>query len=178
MTGLDIIVLFVVGLSALGGFTRGFVQEALALGAWVFAVLAVRYFHGSVALWLEPYVGTASGAGVLGLMLITTGTFFLARFLARKLGEKTRKSVLGPVDRVLGFGFGTIKGALIVMIGFSLIVLGYDTVWGEAGRPAWITDARSYPLVNAGSEGMVTMLEERRQSLREEAAETPGVRPV
>jgi membrane protein required for colicin V production len=67
---------------------------------------------------------------------------------------------------VLGFGFGAIKGGIIVVLAFSLLVLGYDTVWGVAGRPAWITTARSYTLVDAGAEALVEMIEGRRAQLR------------
>ena len=66
-------------------------------------------------------------------------------------------------DRVLGFGFGSVKGMIIVVMAFSILVLGYDTVWGVGGRPTWITQARTYPFVNASSEAMVTMIAERRQ---------------
>jgi len=51
---------------------------------------------------------------------------------------------------------------IIVVIGFSVLMLGYDTIWGAKGRPQWITQARTYPLVNAGSNAMVSMLGERR----------------
>ena len=45
-----------------------------------------------------------------------------------------------------------------------MLVLGYDTVWGTGGRPDWITQARTYPFVNAGSDALVQMIDERRQS--------------
>ena len=69
---------------------------------------------------------------------------------------------------MLGFGFGAIKGLVIAVIGFSLVVLGYDTVWGPQGRPLWISEARTYPFINAGSEAMVQLIHERRERLRDE----------
>ncbi len=82
--------------------------------------------------------------------------------------------MLGPIDRVLGFGFGGVKGMIIVMLGFSILVLGYDTVWGAGGRPTWITQARTYPFVNASSEALVTMIAERRREAAEAEAEALG----
>ncbi len=35
MTGFDFIVLVIVGVAAVGGFMRGFVQEVLSLAAWI-----------------------------------------------------------------------------------------------------------------------------------------------
>jgi len=71
---------------------------------------------------------------------------------------------------VLGFGFGMIKGAIIVVMAFSLLVLGYDTIWGVQGRPTWITQARTYPVVNAGADALVKMIDDRRRELQESDA--------
>ena len=50
MTGFDIVVLLVVGAAAAIGFSRGFVQEVLALAAWVIALGAIQI----LAPRLEP----------------------------------------------------------------------------------------------------------------------------
>jgi membrane protein required for colicin V production len=86
------------------------------------------------------------------------------------VGTASRKSVLGPVDRVLGLGFGMIKGFLIVVLAFSMIVLAYDSIWGAQGRPNWITTARTYSLVDASSRSLVEMIAERRARLRDEGS--------
>ena len=53
---------------------------------------------------------------------------------------------------------------------FSILVLGYDTVWGVGGRPTWITQARTYPFINASSEAMVKMIADRRNEAVEAEA--------
>ena len=70
MTGFDIAVLLLVGLGAITGFMRGFVQEALALAAWVIALFAIHYLHTPVAELLAPYIGTSSGSAVLAFALL------------------------------------------------------------------------------------------------------------
>ena len=171
MTGFDIIVLLVVGVAALGGFMRGFVQEVLALAAWVLAVLAIRLFHTDLTAWLVERVGSASGAAVLAFALLLLVPYGAMRLIANYAGRTSRKSKLAPFDRVLGLAFGALKGVIIVVIAFSLLVLGYDTIWGPEGRPDWLRDARTYPFVNASSEGMVRLIEERREGWSEEADE-------
>ncbi len=101
-------------------------------------------------------------------MLLLLVPYAAMKLIAGNVGEASRNSLLGPIDRVLGFGFGAIKGAVIVIIAFSLLVLGYDTVWGVAGRPAWITTARTYPVIDSSSNAMVQMIDERRAALRGE----------
>lgn len=163
MTGFDIAVLTLVGLGAITGFMRGFVQEVLALAAWVLALVAIKNLHTPLSEGLVPHVGTESGAAVLAFAILLLIPYAIVRLLATRLGEASRNSVLGPIDRLLGFGFGAVKGVVIVVLAFSVMVLGYDTVWGAAGRPDWIKQARSYPFINAGSEYLVSMIAERRK---------------
>jgi membrane protein required for colicin V production len=164
MTGFDIAVLLLVGVGAITGFLRGFVQEMLALFAWLFALFAIHYLHTPLSAALEPHIGTTSGAAVLAFALLLLVPYAVVKLVGNWLGARTRSSVLGPIDRVLGFGFGAVKGLIIIVLAFSVVVLGYDTVWGAGGRPDWITQARSYRFINASSEALVTMIAERRQA--------------
>ena len=135
MTGFDIAVLLVLGLGAITGFMRGFVQEALALAAWVLSLVAIHNLHTPLSEALVPYIGTESGAAVLAFAILLLVPYAIVKLLANRMGEASRNSVLGPIDRVLGFGFGSVKGMIIVVMAFSLLVLGYDTIWGAGGRP-------------------------------------------
>jgi len=174
MTGFDIIVLIVVGIGAIGGFLRGFVQEVLSLLGWVLAIFAIHFLHTNMTLWLHQYVGTESGAAVLAFTMLLLIPYATMKLIAGRLGESSRSSFLGPIDRVLGFGFGVIKGGIIVVMAFSVLVLGYDTVWGPTGRPVWITTSRTYPVVNAASNAMVKLIAERRQELQQSDTDVNG----
>jgi len=179
MTGFDIIVLLIVAVAAVGGFLRGFVQEVLSLASWLLAVFAIRFLHTDVTAFLFNFIGTPSGAAVLAFAMLLLIPYAGMRLIAGRAGRATRNSILGPFDRVLGFAFGTVKGVIIVVMAFSLLVLGYDTVWGPAGRPVWITTARTYPFVNASADAMVQLIRERQRRLAEgdpvngDAGETP-----
>ncbi len=174
MTGFDIALLLLIGLGAITGFLRGFVQEVLALGAWFLALYCIHALHTPISSFLEPYVGTPSGAAVLGFALLLVVPLAGIRLVSRWMGAASRNSVLGPLDRVLGFGFGAVKGTIIAILAFSILVLAYDTVWGVGGRPNWITQARSYPFINAASESLVTMIAERRQEAADAEAKALG----
>lgn len=170
MTGFDIAILLIVGMSAITGFVRGFVQEILALSAWIFALFAIYNLHTPLTAFFQPHVGTTSGAAVLSFALLLLVPYAFVKLVANWAGGKSRGSMLGPIDRVLGFGFGSVKGMIIVVLAFSIVVLGYDTVWGIAGRPTWITQARTYPFINASSEALVNMIGEQRRRVAEEDA--------
>ncbi|MBT0668975.1 CvpA family protein [Novosphingobium profundi] len=169
MTGFDIVALLFVAIGAVTGFLRGFVQEILALSAWIFAIFAIRLLHVPLTYQLEGFLGEGSSASVLAFALLLIVPYALVRLVAKWAGSRSRKSVLGPIDRVLGLGFGAMKGVIVIVLGFSVLMLGYDTVWGPSGRPAWITQSRTYPFINASSEALVKIIAERRNAMRAEA---------
>lgn len=163
MNAIDILVLLLIGGCAIFGLMRGFVQETLSLIAWVLAIFAIRLFHASATELVTPFVGSISGAAVLAFALVFGITFGAGKLLAHAIGRRTRQSVLGPVDRVLGAGFGAVKGligATLVFLAFSLV---YDTFYGSgARRPDWLSDARTYPLLNASGQAISEFVAERR----------------
>jgi membrane protein required for colicin V production len=167
MQAFDIIVLLIVAVTAVAGFMRGFVQEVLALVAWILAVLAIYYFHTPLTLGLAPWVASGTGAALLAFALLLLVPYAVVKFASKWVGTASRNSVLGPIDRLLGFGFGAIKGTIIVVLAFSILVLGYDTVWGAQGRPDWISLSRTYPFVNAASDELVQMVGERHRAARQ-----------
>ena len=176
MTVFDFLLLGIVGIAAIGGFQRGFVQEILSLAAWILAIFAIKYLHVPLTAALRDYIGGDIATAVLAFALLLLIPYAAMKVIANNVGKASRHSVLGPIDRVLGFGFGALKGTVIAVIGFTLLVLGYDTVWGYAGRPDWIANARSYDFVDASSRSLADMVAERRQRLIEgqEADETPA----
>jgi membrane protein required for colicin V production len=165
MTALDIIVLFMIGSGAVFGFMRGFVQEALSLVAWAFVIIAVRFLHAPATAALGEAVGTQSGAAVLAFLAIVIVVFALGKWVSSALGKKSRKSVLGPIDRVLGFGFGMLKGLIIATLVFLLLVMGLETLFGaKEPRPEWMRQSRTYPLLNASGDAMSEFVRERREA--------------
>ena len=166
LTALDILVLLAVGGAAALGFLRGFVTEVLSLFAWVAIVFMLKVFHTPVAHALSGWVGTVTGAAVLAFALIGGITYFGGRMVANAIGARTRDSILGPVDRALGFGFGALKGLILASLGFLLVVLMTDTVHGgPANRPEWLTASRTYPLLNATSASIADFVDRRRKGL-------------
>jgi len=164
LTALDIIVLLLVGGSAVLGWMRGFVTEVLSLFAWVFVVIALKLVHSPLTWALSGIVGTKSGAAVLAFAIIAGVAWFGGRVLARALGKRTRTSILGPLDRAVGFGFGALKGLILASLGFLLLVLVLDTTsGGPKQRPHWLTHARTYPLLNATSAYVADFVARRRK---------------
>ena len=163
LTALDIITLLLVGGGLVFGFLRGFVGELLSLFAWIAAVVALRVLHEPFAAALRDPIGTGAGASVLAFALIFGVVFVAGKLGARSVGSATRKSVVGPVDRILGAGFGALKGLIGATLLYLAANLVYDTIYGRiATRPQWMAQSRTYPLLHASGRAIVDFVEARR----------------
>ena len=163
MTALDIFVLLLLGGGAVIGFLRGFVHEMLSLAAWIVAIIVLKAFHAPVSHALTANVGNAAGAAALAFALLFLPAFFIIKFAARSIGGKTRRSIVGPVDRILGGGFGMLKGLIGATLFFLLANLATDMLSGpQAKRPEWLTHSRTFPLLNASGRAIVDWVETRR----------------
>lgn len=164
MTALDILVLLLIGGGAVMGFLRGFVMETLSLIAWVLGVFAISLFQGPVADLLSRWIGGWGGAAVLSMVLVFGVTFGIGKLIARALGQRTRQSVLGPVDRMLGLGFGGVKGLILATLAYLAFTLVYDTLFtADADRPTWLASSRTYPLLSASGAAISDFVAERRR---------------
>lgn len=163
-TALDIMVLLAIGVGAAFGLMRGFLVEVFSLIAWAAGILAVKMFQAPVAVALARPIGTEGGASVLALALVFGIAFLGVRFAGRSLGQRARSSVLGPVDRALGLGFGALKGLLAATLAFLVMSLVFDTLNGRsAPRPGWMTRSRTYDLMRASSTALVDAVDAQRK---------------
>lgn len=162
MTALDIFVLLLMGGAGLLGFKRGFVTEALSLGAWILAIAAVKVFHTALSERLAGAVGTESGGSALAFALIFAIALFAGRMIARKIGAETKSSFVGSFDRVLGLGFGAVKGLVLATVVFLFFALIFDLIRGSDNRPEWMTQSRTYPLLRASGDALIGFVNEHR----------------
>lgn len=143
MTQFDLLVLGLIGLSALVGFVRGGVRELAAFAALIGAVIAT--------LLLLPLTGPIFRAFVrpewLGSTVAVVVTF-LVLFVAFRVAAAAIATVVhatpivGVLDRGLGLAIGVVRG-LIVVGGLFLL---FDAATPADLRPAWITEAKTWPL--------------------------------
>ncbi len=155
MAVLDIVVLLLVGGFGVRGLMQGFVKEVLSLCAVVAGIVAVRFLHAPITGWVAPYLGSEYVAALLVFVAIFGLIYVAVKLIASTISSQMRNVGLGMVDRVLGLGFGAIKGILVATVCFVGFTFIYDALYGElTPRPDWLRLTRSYPLLNASGEAM------------------------
>lgn len=164
MTALDIIVLLLVGLGIFSGFRKGLAYTILSLAMWMLIVLAMWLLHGPISRGLEPVIGTTSGAYVLAFAAIFALVFIGGKLVAARVSRGVRKSFVGGLDRLLGAGFGALKGLVYATLFYMAFSFAYDTIWGrDTARPQWIASAVTYPLVHGAANTFVDLVEARQR---------------
>ena len=155
LAGFDWIVVLIVGAAAAFGLMRGFIGEVASLAGWVAGFVAVRMFYTPARAIFQ----TASGSEVIAAIAAVLGPFLLAVLAVKLIGSflssSAKGSVIGPVDRLLGLGFGVVKGFLAASLLFLIITLGLKIVPGDDDRPAWLADARTTPTLALVASAMV-----------------------
>ena len=127
MNLLDIGLLAIVFISGLMSFRVGLIREIFALGALLVGIFVAIILTRALAPVLPD---------LLGSTVVTQIAFFLAVFLAVHIlislvGTFTSKLVkaghLGWADRLLGFAFGCLRGAIVAV----MIIIGLTFVLPE-----------------------------------------------
>ena len=123
MVALDWIFATVLLLSVLLGAWRGLVFEVLSVLSWVVAFVLAQWLALDVARYL-PMGGSSDmvryGAGFL---LVFIATVVLGGLLAALLKKLMSSVGLRPVDRVLGAGFGALRGVLLLLLATVLAAM-------------------------------------------------------
>ncbi|MFM6852574.1 MAG: CvpA family protein [Sphingopyxis sp.] len=176
LTFLDIIILLALTGGLINGFLRGFVQEVLSLAALLVALFALRLMHGPLTAGLADAMGGETRASMVAFALIMGVIWGGGKFAAMRIGSATRSSMIGPVDRLLGAGFGVLKALLIAATAFMLITMAFDLFFGAGSqRPDWMQNSRTYPLMRATSAALSDVVAQRLNDGRvDPAVVTPG----
>lgn len=144
----DLIVVAVIVLSALFAFARGFLREVLSIGAWIVAGLAAWFGWPLLEPIVRQYVDHELISIAVSAAAIFVVVLIVVTVISHVFTTRVRESSLGALDRSLGLLFGLVRGALIVCVALMIMDQFYD----KTQRPEWITQAKSYRLVDAGAE--------------------------
>lgn len=121
MNWADWVILGIVAISGLFSLKRGFLREALSLVTWIAAFIIARLFSAQLSLSLadmiqDPSVRFMVAFAVLFMLTLIAGS--LLQLIAIAL---VRATGLSATDRLLGVGFGVVRGGLVIVVIVALL---------------------------------------------------------
>jgi membrane protein required for colicin V production len=120
MNATDYFVIAAVVISSFIGALRGFLREAVALGAWFVALFVAWHFSEL----MEPHLGgLLAGSAVrpwAARVIIVMLILVLGSVLGATLSHFVRLSIFSGMDRLLGYVFGLLRG--VVLFGVFVIL--------------------------------------------------------
>jgi membrane protein required for colicin V production len=120
---LDLILIFVIGVSVITGFLSGFARVSIGLVAALAGILCGLWFYGEPAAWVMKHLSTSKTiASMFGFLAIFFG-FLVAGALLGKLVAKMFKWVgLSWADRLMGGVFGLARGAVLAVALITVVM--------------------------------------------------------
>lgn len=136
---------------------RGFSRELLSIGSWVAAAAAAFFFYPQLTPFVSPYTAQITSsktvADLASAGIIFAITLLVVSLITMKIADFIVDSRVGALDRTLGFVFGAIRGALLVVVG----LLFYNWLVPDS-QPRWVADAKSKPMLESIGESIVALL--------------------
>ena len=140
----DYLVIAAILVSAVAGAMRGFLREAIAFGAWIVALFVAWHFSDLI----EPHLGGLLSDSTVrpwaARVIIVVLVLLLGMAIGSLLSHFVRLSIFSGMDRLLGFGFGLLRG--FVLLGVFVILgqlLRLSRRAGGAIRCSFPTASRS-----------------------------------
>lgn len=141
LSWLDWSLLAVLLVSVVIGLLRGFVFECLALAGWVVAWFAAQ--------WAAPVVASHIPLGAAGSDLNLGAAFALSfvaavvvwTLLARLIRMLIHATPLSIPDRLLGAGFGALRGGVLLLALASVVTLtpaAQSETWRSSHGARWL----------------------------------------
>lgn len=140
MNGFDYVLLIIMALSAIAGLMRGFLHEVLSLLSWLAAFFVALYFAESLSGVLENQFANGTLRFGISFGALFIATLILSSFLIYLISKLISSAGLGGTDRILGFVFGGLRGAIICIVG--LIALR-----SFAQESAWWSESQIVPIL-------------------------------
>jgi membrane protein required for colicin V production len=144
MPALDWIFIAILLASLLLGAWRGLVFELLSVLSWIAAFVLAQWFAPDVGLWL-PMQGAAPAIRyAAGFVLVFVATIFVGGIVAFVFKKLVAAVGLSPADRLLGAGFGVVRGAVMLLA--ITVVVGMTPLrtweaWQESNGARWASVA-------------------------------------
>jgi membrane protein required for colicin V production len=158
---LDVILVLIMLISAFLAMLRGLTREMLSIMSWALAALAALFiyplYRDRIRSLIQPDI-LADGILIATVFIIV---LIVVSLITVRLSDRILDSRVGALDRTLGFVFGLVRGLLLVVIAYELLV----AIVPKETLPRWVTEARSLSVIESTGRGIISLLPDNPASI-------------
>lgn len=164
LNNLDIVILFVVAISALIALNRGLIKEVLSIVGWILATMSIIYLLPVCLPFTKNFISSGIFAGVLTALCIFIIFFIIWIYSTSAVIGKIRTSKLNGLDRLLGLFFGIMRAFLLVVL-FNIMV---NWIIPEDKQSAILTESKYFKLAGSFAKPIEDLIPEETIKLIKE----------
>jgi len=153
MNWLDVVLLLIVGVAAMGSFRKGMSRQVIHLASVVLGILLGAWFYGTVAEYLRPHVTSPTAAKLGGFLVVFCGVLLLGSLVSAIVGRFLRVTGLSFFDHLLGAVLGLVGGTLVA----AALLMGVMAFSKDGTPPRAIVESRVAPYVSQAARVFVAM---------------------
>lgn len=168
-------------ISALLAMYRGLMREMLSILSWIVAAgtafIAFKRAQESVGIEIGKQLGLAGNNGALvGAAIIAVAVFLVVLIVVELITTRVSDAILdtsvGMIDRLLGFVFGFLRGALIVVVAYMLVSEFFPE---QTRNTAWVQQSKTLPYIKGPGNWLKGMLTQHAVPLLDKkSGDQPG----
>jgi membrane protein required for colicin V production len=143
---LDLVLIAIVGGSLVSGFLAGFARAGIGFLAAVTGVLFGFWFYSVPAAWIHKFISSVAFSNLVGFLVVFLACTVLGGLIGSLLAKLFKWTGLSWLDRLLGAGFGLVRGGLIA-VAFVSVLMAFT----PRPVPGWMTGSALLPYAIDGS---------------------------
>jgi membrane protein required for colicin V production len=158
---LDVILVLIMLISGALAMLRGLTREMLSIMSWALAAVAALFvyplYRDRVRYLIQPDI-LADGVLITTVFVIV---LIVVSLITVRLSDRVLDSRVGALDRTLGFIFGLVRGLILVVIAYELLI----AIMPKDTLPGWVTEARALPVIESTGRAIISLLPDNPTSI-------------
>jgi membrane protein required for colicin V production len=134
------------------GFIAGFARAGLGFFAAIAGLLFGFWFYGIPGAWIHKFIGSETVSNILGFFVVLFLFSLAGTILGKIFSKMFRWTGLSWLDRMLGAGFGFVRGG-IICAAFVAVLLAFT----PQPLPSWMVDSKLLPYAVDASNVLAAM---------------------
>ncbi len=175
-TLVDWVIIIVIIFSTLISLWRGAAREVLSLLTWLVAIWVAFTYYTALEPALVPYVEAPELRMAITFTILLVAVVIVGTIIAKVVSTAINSVGLSGLDRILGLGFGCLRGVLILAI-FVLLAgfteLPSEPWWKDSTLIPHLKVVGTYLMDWLGQQGFEPFKTEPTNGIMQDYSESP-----